>query len=245
MVNRNLILFLIGFLVCVLSSCVFNSDKDTSEHTSRMEFRFSHSAAGIPLVFDTEEYTNDAGNTFSISQLQYYISNFKIKDDNGDVIDSSTSSLRVNAKDPSTLSFVMDNLPVIHFHTINFTIISEDAKSKKPNTRQDYFILDMSVSVKDSSDVPQYITTKLNGTTPTVSNEYVFRSGGLHTDLEANKTVVVNIELDILKLFNSPNSIDLSTALTSNSLVTDSASQKLFRDNIRLGAFEVTSVTTR
>ena len=89
---RYLPLTLVGvylILASLTSSCKKDDDKPDeikppAETTSYL--RFNHEVDGTAVVYDTLQYTNTFGNTFSIETIRYFISNVEFAKINGETI---------------------------------------------------------------------------------------------------------------------------------------------------------------
>ena len=80
--------FFFLILASLLPGC-----KDNDPETGKISIAFMELADGLPLVVDTVKYTNEAGNEYLVSEVQYFISNldffyndgtsYTIRDDQG------------------------------------------------------------------------------------------------------------------------------------------------------------------
>ena len=83
-------LMTIALLAISLSNCKKDTTKDPEPvaptelpTVGALKIRFEAMVGDSDLVFSTQTYTNQAGNTFNVTLYQYYISNVKItKTDN-------------------------------------------------------------------------------------------------------------------------------------------------------------------
>ena len=78
------IIFIAAAFATLLASCSKETTFDTAT-TGKVKIKFDHIAHGKNLVLDTELYTNNSNETYSISMLKYYISNIKLTKTNGDI----------------------------------------------------------------------------------------------------------------------------------------------------------------
>jgi hypothetical protein len=79
------ILFSVLALSLAFASCKKNT-KQTDPTSGALSIRFSNEADGKPVVYNQFNYTNEAGNLYSISLLKYYVTNVVlVKDDNSEV----------------------------------------------------------------------------------------------------------------------------------------------------------------
>ncbi len=71
----------------------------------------SFNVNGVPLRVDTIQFRNLSGNSFSITRLDFYISNIEITSVTG-AIYKSTKFFYVSARDTSTYHFTVNGLPL-------------------------------------------------------------------------------------------------------------------------------------
>ncbi len=64
-------------LILMFFSIIGCSDKD-SKDTSRLTLELRHTVDGEPLIFNTELYENEAGNSYKVTGLRYYLSGIKL-----------------------------------------------------------------------------------------------------------------------------------------------------------------------
>lgn len=110
---RSFIIYLIaGLMFLSFSSCKrdhTNTPKPVVITPIKVDMGFN--VNGIPLVFDTIQFQNSAGNSFSVTRLDCYISNIEITSVTG-AIYKSTKLFYVSARDTSTHHFTVSDLPL-------------------------------------------------------------------------------------------------------------------------------------
>src|SRR5690606_12128864 len=79
-----------------------------------------HMANSKLLVFDTLNYKNLAGNTFSVTRLEYYLSDFKFNSNQNNFIHPKIQY--INALNNHTTQFILDSIPVGNLSDISFLI---------------------------------------------------------------------------------------------------------------------------
>lgn len=60
--------------------------KDSPVVLQQVTFQMDHSIAGVPLIEDTLQYMNTAGNAYSVTRLEYYISALRLVKETGDTL---------------------------------------------------------------------------------------------------------------------------------------------------------------
>ncbi|MDL5051475.1 hypothetical protein QQ054_36325 [Oscillatoria amoena NRMC-F 0135] len=83
----------------------------------------------LPLEMDTVKYTNAAGNNYSVSRLEYYLSGFSFMDASGKWWDAG-NEFYVNAKTSNTNSFSLRGLPLNNYSRVKFFIGISTDKNK-------------------------------------------------------------------------------------------------------------------
>lgn len=128
-------LALIGTLL--LFSCKKDKEEVLPEYTS-LKINFSHSIDSLPLIFDSLIYTNDAGELYAISKLEYYISNITFYRSYGSVY-KTNEIIYLNADNPSANSIVLESVPIGGYSYITFNIgldASHNISYNLPNTSE-------------------------------------------------------------------------------------------------------------
>ena len=72
--------FLLLFGLLIFFSC---KKEIVEPQTGSVNFMIDYLVDDQPLVFDTIQYTNDAGNTFSVTKIEYFISDITLIDELG------------------------------------------------------------------------------------------------------------------------------------------------------------------
>ena len=88
--------------ICSILLIGYGCKKTTGPVNSSVTLEISHEVDGIPLQADTLIYQNDAGNTYSVTRLEYYLSYFNFVNDAGQAQRMETV-LYVNGLHSSTL----------------------------------------------------------------------------------------------------------------------------------------------
>ncbi len=78
------IILLATALVTLFTSCSKETTFDI-EKTGKVKIKFDHIANGKKLILNTESYTNNSNESFTVSLLKYYVSNIKLTNQNGEV----------------------------------------------------------------------------------------------------------------------------------------------------------------
>jgi hypothetical protein len=84
-------------------------------------FKLNYVVDSLPLNFDTLSYDNDAGNEYSVSKLEYYLSNFSLRKKDGSKV-MIGSYYYINSKDAAKGFFTIDSIPLGNYTGISFSI---------------------------------------------------------------------------------------------------------------------------
>jgi len=95
---------LLSCLLLFITSCSKKNDGGSGNETTYVTVEFDNIVGGQNLFLNTGSYTNAAGETFSVSMLQYFVSNFTLTASNGSeyTVDQDSSYFLINESDPQT-----------------------------------------------------------------------------------------------------------------------------------------------
>lgn len=122
-------------LVLLSFSC---RDELTMPDYGKIAINVTHTIDGLPLEIDSAQYECAAGFSYSISCLEYYVSNVTFVGDHGNsYIDNGI--YYINAADPNHCDFEIDRVPVGSYSRITLNIGIDSARNLTgylPNTLQ-------------------------------------------------------------------------------------------------------------
>ncbi len=111
------------FLIILIVSCK-KEDPIKEETYGKLQFNFQHYYDGLPIMYDSLIYENEAGNKLMINEIQYFISDIILIDENDKqvFIKENNSIYYVDIDIPSTLTWdLADNIPIGNYKAISFT----------------------------------------------------------------------------------------------------------------------------
>lgn len=111
--------------------------------TGSLVFTLSYGVDDQNLAFNTLLYTNDAGNQYSISKVEYFVSNIGLREEN-DVTFSTSEVYYVNASEPATNTICVDSIPVGNYSGFTLHIGLYPTQNKTgylPNTTENLNML--------------------------------------------------------------------------------------------------------
>lgn len=198
-------------------SCNSPQHVNVTSPRSALMITVNHKIDDKAIVWDSVMYTNQAGNEYSIENLQYYMSNFRFYK-NGNFVFDQDSIFYIDAKKPTNV-IAFNDIPKGGYDSIAFYIGVPEKRNVNnglPPTAENmgmvlsssigtgYHFLKMEGHWKDGTDRPAYA---LN----TGSSGYQAYSGficDLHLDqyLTNNASITMNVN----ELFRTPFTYDLS-----------------------------------
>ncbi|MCG9879997.1 MAG: hypothetical protein MH472_05310 [Bacteroidia bacterium] len=176
--------------------------------TGKLNFSFSYVHDGKPVVFNTQNYTNAAGDTFNIREIRHYFSNVTLENHKGEKINLGTYHL-LDANISSTTSFTIDNVPPGNYK--NMTVLL-GVDSVRNHSGLQEGALDPAFSMFWTWSTG-YIFFRINGL---INNgeSYSFDIGGdkhapyqtisLNSFKVKSKTPTFNMVMDVNELYQNP-----------------------------------------
>jgi len=225
-------------------SCTFFFSSCTKEPTydptvkAELSVEFDNIAGAEDLALNTGTYTNAASETFTVTKLKYYVSNFALTNVNGNVytVPKDECYFLIDESDESTHEPIL-NVPEGEYKSISFVVGVDSLKSTAIASERTGNLDILTTAADMFWDANQgYIFFKMEGTHGTTPFEYnVGGYGGsisptannlktITLDLSARGTPKVksgketNIHLfvDILKVLNGTTNISFATTTGIN-----------------------------
>jgi hypothetical protein len=222
-----------------LISCKKDSTPEYNPNVKAdLSVEFDNIAGAADLQLNTGNYTNALGQSFKVTKLKYYVSNFKLTNVDGTVytVPQDDCYFLVDESDANTHEPLLE-VPEGEYKTLSF-VLGVDSLRNTTDVSQRTGVLDVSGAATDMywSWNSGYIFFKMDGTSPsitTMGGVFQYHVGGfggyssattnnLKTytlDLAARGTPKVktgketNIHLliDILKVLNGTTNMDFAT----------------------------------
>jgi hypothetical protein len=229
-------LSIIAALAVSFAACSKKEDNKTTTPTpnptptdtatvGKVGFEFSHKAGSADLVMTTGNYTNAAGESFTVTKFNYYITNIKmIKADGSEYAEPESYHL-IEGDVASTHHFHMNSVPKGSYKGISF-LIGVDSTRNVSGAQTG--ALDPAKGMFWTWNTG-YIMAKVEGTSPVATStdkKFVHHIGGFtggnsgvkkvtimfpqSMDVSAAKELSVLLNTDILKWF-SPSTISIAS----------------------------------
>jgi hypothetical protein len=200
-----------------------------------LSIEFDNIVGTTDLQLNTGAYTNAAGETFKVSKLKYYVSNFILTNSNGTdyKVPQDSCYFLIDESDETTHEPTL-KIPEGEYKTLTFTVGVDSLKSTK-DISQRTGVLDPTAAGADMywSWNSGYIFFKMEGTSPASMMGYMYHIGGfggyssttinniktISIDLtqrgtpqvKSGKSTNVHLLVDVLKLFNGSPNISIAT----------------------------------
>jgi len=232
---------------CVLASgllmvsCSFPDEKDDTDpiETGTIQLQFDNIVGDKDLQLDSTRYTNAAGEDFTVSKLNYFISNIKLIKIDGSVftVPQDSSYFLIREANAASQKLVIREVLTGEYTGIEFTVGVDSVRSVSDVSKRQG-ILDKDTGPTNEEAMywdwnPGYIFLKMEGSSDsatTANGKYYYHIGGFggwnERTLNNLKTIKMNfpgqkaivttsiisnvlIQADILKIFNGPTQLSI------------------------------------
>ncbi|MFD2999474.1 MbnP family protein [Pontibacter toksunensis] len=208
------LLLLVLALPLLLTAC---SDDNDTPATGTLQLNIQNMAGTEPLLLEEGTYTSPSGDTYSVSNLKYYISNVKLISSNGQTTFAEPESYQLIAQGGKT-SFELKDIPAGTYDKVELAIGVDETHNHSIDQEGD---LDPSNEMAWDWDTG-YKFLSLTGayTGDTRSGVLVFHVGGdanyktitldlpMAINLREQAAYELNLQADVNELFQGPNLID-------------------------------------
>lgn len=230
------ILFFSSITTLLFTSCKKEEPAYNNNVKGELTVEFDNIAGGSNLLLNTGTYTNALGESFSVSKLKYYVSNFKLTAADGTVYtvpqDSSYFLMEEGIEDKVRL-----NVPEAEYTSISFMLGVDSLRNTMDISRRTG-VLDPGAAASEMywGWNSGYIFLKLEGTSPAVAaadHVFMYHSGGfggyssptpnnlktITLDLTARgtpkvlqtKSTNVHLMADVLKILSGSSNISFAS----------------------------------
>lgn len=218
---------LLAASLALFSGC--KKDSDSLATTSQVNFTVENMAGAQDLVLNSTVARTAASETFTVSTFEYYLSNIKFTKSDGTVYAAPDTYYLVNQAKPTSLSFMVPNVPVGDYTGVSFMVGVDAQKTglTDPATftgdlnqannmywtwNSGHIFLKLEGTITSGS-AAQPLTCHVGGYTApydaTVTAAPSFGSSKLLVRLD--HTPEIHLMANVVKMFDGPNPITLST----------------------------------
>lgn len=186
-----------------------------------LEIAFENMVGTQPLVLSTATYTNEAGNSFTVTMYKYYISNIKLWRADSTFYTEPESYHLIQEQLFDTKSFIIHEVPAGEYTHISFMIGVDSLRN----------VSGAQTGALDPGNdmfwgwITGYIMAKLEGTSTVAPNGRIsFHLGGFSgsnnvlrtvklsmptaANVTGSSTPEIHIKSDILEWFKTPNTVN-------------------------------------
>ena len=201
-------------LLILLAVLFFGTEKIDDELPRGKELvdltlQFDNVAGGRDLVLNSENYTNASGESFSVSQLQYFVSNMKFVCPNGKEysVNQDDSYFLVQEHEPATQTIKL-KVPAAEYSKLTFVLGVDSLRNTMPIDKRTG-VLDPASSMDNGmywSWNSGYIFFKMEGSSkvapedPTGNRKFRYHIGGFGGYTARTINNIKTISLDLAKL---------------------------------------------
>lgn len=231
---------LLSALVLMLAVLACDTpDTDTSFDpvaSGRMKISFDNVVGSSDLTLNTGTYQNGAGESFAVTKLNYFVSNIRLRKEDGSeyVVPQDSSYFLIQEERPSSQTITLNKIPAGNYTGLTF-LIGVDSVRSLADLDKRTGILDPGLNNGMYWDWNSgYIFLKLEGTSavaPAAQNgAFFYHIGGygrgnvtinnlrtvtlpFKTDVakvQTDLTPTIRLTTDALKLFNGPTKLSIA-----------------------------------
>ena len=240
-------------VITSVSSCTKKENPKPTVENGQVYMEFFNVVGEGNLQMNTQWYQNANGDSFTVSKLNYYISNVVLNGSTGTANYTEPESYHLieHSATPSEMTFNMATVPGGKYKSVTFTI---GVDSLRNVSGAQTGALDPALGNFWSWNTG-YIMLKFEGNSPkapTTGGKLMMHTGGFagannvlrtvtlnfpaEVEVSKNKTPHIHLQANVLKLFQSPNVINFAT---TNTIHMPGADAKKLADNYA-GMFSVT-----
>lgn len=232
---RSLVLFAIGLAVFSCNTI----DNDTSFDpipTGRMRIVFDNVAGTSDLKLTDDTYRNSVGEAFTVTKLNYFVSNIRLRKDDGSeyVVPQDSSYFLIQEEKPASQTITLANVPAGNYTGLTFLLGVDSLRSMADITKRTG-VLDPGLNDGMYWEWNSgYIFLKLEGTSVVApaaqNNAFFYHIGGFgrgsvkinnlrtvtlpfKTDratVQPGTTPSVRLTANVLSLFNGPTKLSIA-----------------------------------
>ncbi len=126
-------LLLFAFCTTVFTSCKNEQPEPAGDgDTNNLTLEFDNRVGAQKLVLGTTPYKNDFGEEFSVTTLNYFISNVSLKKTDGTVVKFPDQYFLIRQVDSNTWEPELKNVPAGDYSEVSFMVGVDSLKSASP-----------------------------------------------------------------------------------------------------------------
>ncbi|HNU87603.1 MAG TPA: hypothetical protein PKJ94_04915 [Ferruginibacter sp.] len=187
----------------ILSSCKKDSTPEYDPNVKAdLSVEFDNIAGAADLQLNTGSYTNAAGESFKVTKLKYYVSNFKFTNANGTVytVPQNESYFLIDESNAASHEAEL-SIPEGEYTSVSF-VLGVDSLRNTMDVSQRTGVLDVSGAATDMywSWNSGYIFFRMDGTSPSIAaagNVFQYHVGGFggYSSPQPNNLKTITLDL--------------------------------------------------
>lgn len=129
-------LFVIILIICCLNYLSSCEKTGVDPQFSYLSIDIKHSVDGVDIQYDPYQFVNEAGNSYSITDLKYYLSNISLQEENGET-HHDNGIYYIDIRNDNTLRILLDSIKPGKYAKITFDLgidSSRNLTNYLPNT---------------------------------------------------------------------------------------------------------------
>ena len=133
---------ILSFVVAaVLAVTIFSCSKTEVDSidpngTGGLTLEFDNYVGGTNMALGTAQYKNTAGESFTVTTFNYFVSNIELTKEDGTVVKVPNSYYLVREADPKSLNVSLTGIPQANYAKVAFTVGVDSLKSQAPVTER-------------------------------------------------------------------------------------------------------------
>lgn len=215
---------------------VFSCHETDVAPTGRMRLAFDNVAGASDLKLNSGMYQNASGESFSITKFNYFVSNIRLRKDDGSefVVPQDSSYFLIQEDKPASQTIALSNIPAGNYTGITFVVGVDSARSMADISKRTG-VLDPALNNGMYWDWNSgYIFMKIEGTSTVApaaqNNAFFYHIGGFGranvkinnirtvslpftgtvAHVESGSTPTIGLKTDVLKIFNGPTKLSIA-----------------------------------
>jgi hypothetical protein len=220
----------------IVGLAVFSCHETEPTPMGRMRIAFDNVVGSSDLKLGTGTYQNAVGESFSITKFNYFVSNIRLRKEDGSefVVAQDSSYFLVQEENPASQTITLSNVPAGNYTGITFVVGVDSARSMADISKRTG-ILDPALNNGMYWDWNSgYIFMKIEGTSAVApaaqNNAFFYHIGGFGranvkinnirtislpftgtvARVEASSTPTIGLKTDALKIFNGPTQLSIA-----------------------------------
>lgn len=127
-------LLLLALVFPLLTSC--NDDDEETTPSADVTVQFRNLVAGQNITLG-QTYTSPSGDTYTVEDFKYYISNVKLLNANGDVVYTEPESYHLINETAGNTAFTLAGVPAGSYSKIAFSMGVDEARNHSTDQEGD------------------------------------------------------------------------------------------------------------